>query len=291
MDPYGAEDAVNLGRERIAQTRKNYINLQKQSYEIPLNREKATIPKWLVQKLKAEGKSLEPRVYQMNKTAPRIMKQTVDDYNSKNAIQGIRKKEKPTIDKVFDQRHIFIIADGQSILAEDLKFTYVEINERLSKFVPEKVWQSNAAQRLTLNQKIELSMPSMAMQEQCMLEIIDEACTKIGEQFETAYLIDGEKMRSPLEIPIQSRIIVVSKSDSFQGIEGLEHFEGYTRSNVGGVTFVNHAPSVRVKPQPQTWVHMAQVKWTRQNGASNIPSYSDGGPNDSETQNKIIEAI
>jgi hypothetical protein len=85
---------------------------------------------------------------------------------------------------------------------------------------------------------------------------------------------------------------VVSKSDSFQGIAGLEHFEGYTRSNVGGATFVNHnVPSVKVKPQPQTWVHMAQVKWTRENNASNIPSYSDGGPNDSETQNKIIEAI
>jgi hypothetical protein len=36
---------------------------------------------------------------------------------------------------------------------------------------------------------------------------------------------------------------------------------------------------------------MAQVKWTRENKAANIPSYSDGGPNDSETQNKIIEAI
>jgi len=82
---------------------------------------------------------------------------------------------------MFDHRHIFVIADGQSILAEDLKFTYVEINERLSKFVPDKVWQSNAAQRLSLNQKIELATPSMDMQAQCMLEIIDEACTKIDE--------------------------------------------------------------------------------------------------------------
>jgi hypothetical protein len=36
---------------------------------------------------------------------------------------------------------------------------------------------------------------------------------------------------------------------------------------------------------------MAQAKWCRQNNTTNIPSYSDGGPNDSETQNKIIEAI
>mmetsp|Transcript_34599 Transcript_34599/g.52937 ORF Transcript_34599/g.52937 Transcript_34599/m.52937 type:complete len:132 (-) Transcript_34599:1021-1416(-) len=36
---------------------------------------------------------------------------------------------------------------------------------------------------------------------------------------------------------------------------------------------------------------MAQVKWTRANPTSNISSYCDGGPNDAETQNKIIEAI
>lgn len=73
MDPH-SEEAVNLGRERLEQTRKNYLKLSKQSYEVPLNREKATIPKWLIHKLKAEGKQLEPRVYQMNKTAPKAMK-------------------------------------------------------------------------------------------------------------------------------------------------------------------------------------------------------------------------
>jgi hypothetical protein len=54
---------------------------------VPLNREKATIPKWLVQKLKAEGKTLEPKVFkQMSKTGPKAMKRAVDEYNSKNAI-------------------------------------------------------------------------------------------------------------------------------------------------------------------------------------------------------------
>jgi|TARA_B110000305_G_C19445389_1_gene644505 hypothetical protein len=41
------------------------------------------------------------------------------------------------------------------------------------------------------------------MQEQCMLEILDEVSTKIGEQIETAWLIDGQQqMLSPLEIPL-----------------------------------------------------------------------------------------
>ena len=107
-------------------------------------------------------------------------------------------------------------------------------------------------------------------------------------------------MLSPLEIPLQARVLIVSTSaDSCKGVTGLENFEGHQaatqsyRSNVGGATYVNQVqiPTVKVKPQPQTWIHMSTVGWAKKNGTLNIPSYSDGGPNDSETQNKIIEAI
>ena len=73
-----------------------------------------------------------------------------------------------------------MLADGQDILADDLKFTYVEMNDRLATFVQDSVWKSQAAQKLTLNGKVELSKPSQALQEQCMLEILDEASTKTG---------------------------------------------------------------------------------------------------------------
>jgi hypothetical protein len=36
---------------------------------------------------------------------------------------------------------------------------------------------------------------------------------------------------------------------------------------------------------------MAGVNWTRKNDTANVPSYSDGRPNDGETQTKIIESI
>lgn len=102
-------------------------------------------------------------------------------------------------------------------------------------------------------------------------------------------------MKTPMQLPLQCRIMVVSKTEKFAGITGLEHFDSHaaaTRQNVGGATYVNASrPTIKVKPQPETWVHMAQVKWVRNNATDKIPSYSDGGPNDSETQNKIIEAI
>lgn len=89
--------------------------------------------------------------------------------------------------------------------------------------------------------------------------------------------------------------MVVSKTEEFVGLSGLEHFDPHAaavRQNVGGATYVNTTrPTIKVKPQPETWVHMAQVAWVKKNGTDKIPSYSDGGPNDTETQNKIIEAI
>jgi len=36
---------------------------------------------------------------------------------------------------------------------------------------------------------------------------------------------------------------------------------------------------------------MAGVNWTRKNPVANVASYSDGGPNDGDTQTKIIESI
>lgn len=57
------EADVELGRHRLMKAKKNYMKMQQQSYEVPLNKEKATIPKWLQQKLKQEGKPLMPRVY------------------------------------------------------------------------------------------------------------------------------------------------------------------------------------------------------------------------------------
>lgn len=74
------------------------------------------------------------------------MNQTLNTFHSKSVIEGSKKKAKdPPVKKIFEKRYLFVIADGQDILAHDLKFSYVEINERLSKFVPNKTWKSNAA--------------------------------------------------------------------------------------------------------------------------------------------------
>jgi len=92
-----------------------------------------------------------------------------------------RKKQEPDVERNYDERHIFVLADGQNLLAEELKFTYVEINHRLAQFVSDNVWRSQAAKGWSLNAKIEHGKPSKDLMEQCMLEIIDEVSTKMDE--------------------------------------------------------------------------------------------------------------
>ena len=85
-----------------------------------------------------------------------------------------------------------------------------------------------------------------------MLEIVDEVSTKLGIQFETAWMIDGQPIKSPMQLPIQCRIMVVSKNDNFIGLKGKEHFDlrgTFTRQNVGGATYVNtNRPTIKLKP-------------------------------------------
>lgn len=57
-----------------------------------------------------------------------------------------------------------------------------------------------------------------------MLEILEEASEKMEKQFETAWLLDGQQIKSPLELPDECRIIVASTDETFRGISGLEHF-------------------------------------------------------------------
>ena len=45
-------------------------------------------------------------------------------------------------------------------------------------------------------------MPSQVLNERCMAEIIEEASEKLGEQYETAYLLDGRPAKTPLDMPI-----------------------------------------------------------------------------------------
>lgn len=56
------------------------------------------------------------------------------------------------------------------------------------------------------------------MQEQSLLEILEEVSDKIGKQFESVWLLNGERVLSPLDLPSQTRIIVVSTDETFKGI-------------------------------------------------------------------------
>lgn len=93
---------------------------------------------------------------------------------------------------------------------------------------------------------------------------------------------------------------MLSRDETFHAVTGLEAFASNTiRSahRMGGATYVNATkPEIKVKPQPETWVHMAQLKWAKKHGVDTAQaSYGNGEGTgahaDAETQDRIIEAI
>jgi len=57
---------------------------------------------------------------------------------------------------------------------EILKFTFIEVNTRLCRMIPQKTWESKAAQRLNFHKKIELAKPSNVLAEQNLRETLEE---------------------------------------------------------------------------------------------------------------------
>ena len=48
--------------------------------------------------------------------------------------------------RIYPERHIFVLVDGQDLFkTKELKFTYIEINARLCRTIPQKVWDSKGA--------------------------------------------------------------------------------------------------------------------------------------------------
>ena len=106
---------------------------------------------------------------------------------------------------MFPERHLFVILDDQDLheINKELKFSYIEVNTRLCKTIPQKIWDSKQAQRMDLYQRVDLSKPSALMMKQIILEMVDEVNTKNKlEKAPMAYawLLDGTRVKSLMDI-------------------------------------------------------------------------------------------
>ena len=107
--------------------------------------------------------------------------------------------------RLFPERHIFAVLDGQSLsdIDKELKFAYIEVNTRLCKTIPQKIWDSQQAQSKDLYHRVDLAKPSDLMMKQLILEIIDEVNTKNKldkDPMAYAWLLDGTRIKSLMDI-------------------------------------------------------------------------------------------
>lgn len=73
----------------------------------------------------------------------------------------------------FPQRFIYFILDGQDFNdVDNFHFSFLEVNEKLCRLVPQKTWNSQACQRLNFNQKVEFACPPEILLKQVILELV-----------------------------------------------------------------------------------------------------------------------
>ena len=82
-----------------------------------------------------------------------------------------------------------------------------------------------------------------------------------------AWLLDGTRIKSLMDIHQNTRVIVVSRSKEFEGIRGMEKLEGYA--------FMQHEAAKKVQPKPGTWIQTAAVSWLRQNDTLDMANQFD----------------
>ena len=113
------------------------------------------------------------------------------------------------------------------------------------------MWDSKAAQRLDLYQRGELAKPSKLLQKQVILEALDEVNQRLEMSSNPVYYawqLDGNRVKSFMDIHQNCRIIVVSQEKSFKGIEGLDQFQGFLQAARP------RQDTEQIKPKPGTWI-------------------------------------
>ena len=101
----------------------------------------------------------------------------------------------------------------------------------MCKMIPQKIWDSQPAQRMDLYQRVDLAKPSKLMLKQMVLETVDEVNSRLNcykKPLMYAWLLDGTRVKSFMDIHQKTKIIVVSRSKDFKGIKGLETLHGYS---------------------------------------------------------------
>ena len=87
------------------------------------------------------------------------------------------------------------------------------------------------------------------MMKQLILEIIDEVNTKHKldkAPMAYAWLLDGTRVKSLMDIHQGCRVMVVSRNKQFEGLKGLEKLQGYAQ--------MQHDAAKKVQPKPGTWI-------------------------------------
>ena len=80
--------------------------------------------------------------------------------------------EADILDRVVEERFVYIVEDGQDLVDEDLVFSLVEINRNMCEQIPSRIWHDKTAQKCSLAHRYRQAEPSALIQERAVLKTL-----------------------------------------------------------------------------------------------------------------------
>jgi hypothetical protein len=77
-----------------------------------------------------------------------------------------------------------------------LKFTYVEIAERLARMIPKKIWDLKTADKLNLYERLNIASPAYILQKQNLMELLQDISQKLNEDLQYLFTLSGKRIKT-----------------------------------------------------------------------------------------------
>ncbi|CDW77779.1 ubiquitin conjugating enzyme e2 [Stylonychia lemnae] len=182
--------------------------------------------------------------------------------------------------KQLEKRSIFVVKDCQDLYDKEIEFHYADLNEKLLRMIPDKILESQNAQRLNIFEKLNLAAPSYIIQKQNLQEMLQDIGARFGKDQKALFTIYGQRITSVIQIPPNARILVSSPSKKFKGLQNINKIEQILIDEQRN-SFDNRGQSSKLEnainngqyaTQVQSWFQTACIKWLKKNQNFRFPS-------------------
>lgn len=120
--------------------------------------------------------------------------------------------------------------DGQDIFSRVFDFTYFEIAHYIARMIPQKIWDIKN-EKLNIYERIMVAAPAIIIQKQILKEFLQDLSIKMQCEIKALYSLTGKRIRTLIQVPMYSKVLIASPEKSFKGIKGIDKLRAIVEAN------------------------------------------------------------